>query len=159
MKIVKNTELQYEQVLEIVDLAVQATTSIYGTTAKPSKLKVLASVAPAVAGNNMTFVAAAVNEQTGKVAGFTTGFVTPMLVEEGMGATSFLTHVDPAFESSGVGEALFNAFEDWATNLWRAVDIRMELVNPSNNEGVARALEARGYKRQGILMLKRNGGV
>lgn len=150
-----NKQLTFEHITQLVEMAIVATNTIYGDTAKPSKTKAIQAMVPAMAGNEMLFLAAPVDDESGKVVGFTVGYVAPLLIEEGMGAVSFLTYVDPAYASGGWGEKLVLAFEEWATTRWAAVDLRMELINPDNNEAAARIAESHGWKRQGILMLKR----
>lgn len=154
-----NTELSFENGIQIVELAFTATKVIYGESAKPNRLKILSSIAPAIAGTSTLFLAGVVDDQSGKAVGFTAGYAAPMMVEEGMSAVSFLTYVDPGYAAGGWGEKLVLAFEDWAKTKWMAVDIRMELINPENNEAAARIAESHGWKRQGIVMLKRTGGV
>lgn len=153
VEIKKNTEINFDQLHKMIALAMTATVGIYKEKAKPSQIKALQNMVPAISGSSNLFLACAVSE--GDVVGFTGGYLSPLVLEEGDAAYSFITYVKPAFGGRGVGESLFMSFVDWADQR-KVVDIRMELTNSSNNDALAAALESRGFARQGIVMLKRS---
>jgi GNAT superfamily N-acetyltransferase len=147
-----NTEINFDQLHKIIALAMTATVGIYKEKAKPSQIKALQNMVPAISGSSNLFLACAVVD--GDVAGFQAGYLSPMVLEEGDAAYSFITYVKPEAEGKGIGEQLFMTFVQWAEQR-KAVDIRLELTNATNNDALAVALEARGFGRQGIVMLKR----
>jgi hypothetical protein len=143
MQILTGIKITYAYLNQIVEMVGSSISEHYGIT-DYDKLRTFSALAPATKSVPNLYLAAAVD--SGSVEGFTFGYISPLMFEDGLGASSMMTWVKPSQRNTSLEEQLYLGFAEWAkasgTKEVYAAGISSKLVS---------AVTLLGYKPMGYV--------